>query len=89
MRFVDDSQAGWIACELTDAFDLRTIPKVNPMDHLRFGAISEAPRGWSGAVQIGFFSGFDDVASALLAEKFGGAIIAKRQTKATNRGASS
>ena len=72
VRFVDDAQAGWIACELTDAFDRRRIPKVNPMDHPLFGTISEAPRGWSGAVQIGFFSGFDDVASAFLAEKFGG-----------------
>ena len=33
------------------------------MDHPLFGTISEAPSAWSGAVQIGFFSGFDDVAS--------------------------
>jgi hypothetical protein len=45
------------------------------MDHPVFGAVerSEIPgERWIGAVEVDFFSGFDDVASALLARKFGG-----------------
>ncbi len=84
--FVDNAQAGRIPCELKDAFDRPQIPELNHMDHPLFGTISEAPRGWSGAVQIGFFSEFDDVASAPLAEKSGGRDYRKTADQGYKRG---
>jgi hypothetical protein len=43
------------------------------MDHPIFGTLRLVQHdGWIGSLQIGFFSEFDDVATALYVEKFGG-----------------
>jgi hypothetical protein len=54
------------------------------MDHPVFGAIRPEAQGerWLGTVEIGFFAGFDDGASALFAQKFGG----YDYSKTTDRG---
>jgi hypothetical protein len=42
------------------------------MDHPIFGKLEIGRGGWNGSVQIPFFSEFDDIATALYTEKFGG-----------------
>ena len=57
------------------------------MDHPVFGPIQcFAADGWVGTVQVGFFSEFDDVASAWLAEKFGGRDYSKTRRQGYKQG---
>jgi hypothetical protein len=42
------------------------------MDHPIFGRLEIGGEGWNGSEQIPFFSEFDDIATALYTEKFGG-----------------
>ncbi len=59
------------------------------MDHPVFGPIQWSQGdGWIGTVQVGFFSEFDDVASALFAEKLGGYDSSKTAARGHKQGRS-